>query len=340
MTMWRGSLVAAAGVLALLAGPGAAKADDVIRLGGPSTAAKTTTLGFDGQADTELVRGGARGGFGGFRGGGGGFRGGVAVGPRGGFAVAGARGGFAVGPRGGFAIAGARRGVFVGPRGFVGGFNRGFVGFRGGFFGGGYWPYYGGYGYGGYGGYYPYGGYGFNYGAYNYPIYSYSNPYSYYVPPYYLDPSYYYGQPYPGNGAPGVMPYAPISNPGFVAVNGNGGRYVDYYAAQGAPVGGVPAAAPVNGTFPYDGGPANPIPLPAGTPAPTPAPAPAPGAAPAKLPAGKAAPGTLLISYPPQPATAAPARPSTSFAYPAYGEDTRATAFGTQRTAPTTKGSR
>src|SRR5262249_19361916 len=67
MTMWRGTLAAAAGVLVWLAATGTAKADDVIRLGGPSTDAKTMTLGFDGQADTELMRGGR----------------GVAVGPRG-----------------------------------------------------------------------------------------------------------------------------------------------------------------------------------------------------------------------------------------------------------------
>ncbi|HYT92081.1 MAG TPA: hypothetical protein VEL76_25425 [Gemmataceae bacterium] len=307
--MWRGTLAATAGVLVWLAGTGTAKADDVIRLGGPSTDAKTMTLGFDGQADTELVRGG------GFRGGGGGFHGGGFHG--GGFHGGGFRGGFG-GFRGGFG-------------GFRGGFG-GFGGFRGGFIGRGFYrPYYAGY----WGGYYPY-GYGFNYGYYNYPIYSYYNPYTYYVPPYYLNsPSY--GQPY--YGVPGAMPYAPISDPGPVVMNGNGPRYVNYYAAQSAANGTGPATIPTNATFPYDGGPSNPIPLPAPTPAPVPAPppAPAPGAAPAKLPAAKAAPGTLLISYPPQPEKATPARPTTQFAYPAYGEDTRATSFGTARTAPTTQ---
>ena len=120
-----------AGVLVWLAGTGSAKADDVIRLGGPSTDAKTMTLGFDGQVDTELMRGGR----------------GVAVGPRGGFAVGGPRGGFAVGPRGGFVASrgffgrgfAGNRGFFVN-RGFVGrGFvGRGFVGFGSPWWGGGW----------------------------------------------------------------------------------------------------------------------------------------------------------------------------------------------------------
>ncbi len=166
--MWRGTLAATAGVLVWLAGTGTAKADDVIRLGGPSTDAKTMTLGFDGQADTELVRGG------GFRGGGGGFHGGGFHG--GGFHGGGFRGGFG-GFRGGFG-------------GFRGGFG-GFGGFRGGFIGRGFYrPYYAGY----WGGYYPY-GYGFNYGYYNYPIYSYYNPYTYYVPPYYLNSPYRRSRP-------------------------------------------------------------------------------------------------------------------------------------------------
>jgi len=319
--MCRRTFVAAASALALLAGASAAKADDIIRLGGPGTEAKTMTLGFDGQADTELTRY-ARGGFyggGGYRGGFVGYRGGFYGGYRGGFYGGGYRGGF-VGYRGGFY--GGYRGAFYG----------GYRGFCRPYYAGFYRPFYA-----GYGGYYPRYGYGFNYGYYNYPIYSsYSSP-VYYTPSYYVNPPYYYDQPYPSYSAP-VMPYAPISTSGPLAVNGNGGRYVDYYAAQAVPNvnGSVPVATPANngGTFQYDGGPSSPIPLPAGTPAPAPLPSPEP--APMKAPAAKAAPGTLLITYPPQPAT--PARQATTqFAYPAYGEDTRATSFGTARTAPATK---
>src|SRR5262249_40454831 len=72
MTMIRARWAAAAvGVLALFAGANRARADDVLRLNGDGDA-QTLTLGFDGQAGTELVArggGGFRGGFGGFRGG-------------------------------------------------------------------------------------------------------------------------------------------------------------------------------------------------------------------------------------------------------------------------------
>jgi len=316
-------LAAAAGVLALLAGTGSAKADDVIRLGGTDTGARTMTLGFDGQAGTELVRG-----YGG--------------GYRGGFHGGGYRGGFHGGYRGGY-FAGGYRGGYVG-RGYYGG------GFRGGYYGRGFYrPYYAGfyrpfyrssyypgyglgYGYGvGYGGYgygypssYGYGGYGYGYpsnygyGGYGYPP---CMPYSTYG-------STYYAPDYPIS-APATLPV-----PGFVAASG-GSRYVDYYAATRVNGQTVPVAAPApgNATYPYDGGPSNPIPLPAAAPAPAPAAVPAP----AKLPAApRAAPGTLLISFPAQPA-AAPAQQPTQFAYPAYGEDTRATSFGTHRTAPSTQ---
>src|SRR5271166_4380775 len=116
MTMRRRGLAAAAGILALLTGTSTTKADDIIRLGGPNVDAKTMTLGFDGQAVTELMRGGGGGGRGG---GGGGFHGGGFHG-----------GGF----RGGFVGVGGFRGGFVGGRGFVG-VNRGFVGVNRGFVG-------------------------------------------------------------------------------------------------------------------------------------------------------------------------------------------------------------
>jgi len=317
--------MAVAGVLALLAGTGTAKADDVIRLGGPSTDAKTMTLGFDGQAQTELMRGGGGRGGGGFHGGGfhgGGYRGGFyGGGYRGGFYGGGYRGGYYGGYRGGYY--GGYRGYY---RPYYAGYYRPFYrSYYPGFIGLGYG--YGGYGYGGYG----YGGYGnggYGYGNYGYPYWPSD---SYYPAPSYYPPDY--GYP-PAYNTPG-MPYAPISTPILQVRNGNGSPYVDYYAAQRVVNGTVPTATPVNGTFQYDGGPSNPIPLPAPAPAPLPAPGPAP--APAKLPAAKAAPGTLFVSYPGQAETTAPARQTTQFAYPAYGEDTRATSFGTAPSAPTTK---
>jgi hypothetical protein len=154
---------AAAGLGVLLGGQFASAGDDTVRLGG-NIESKTTTLAYDGQSDTLLMRG-VHGGIGG----------------RGGFA--GGRGGF-VGGRGGF----------VGGRvGFVGGRGVGWGGgWRGGWGGGWGWGGYGvGIGLGGYwGGYGYYPGYWPYYGGYVYPSPAYYN--SWYAPTVYYAPAYTY----------------------------------------------------------------------------------------------------------------------------------------------------
>jgi hypothetical protein len=238
-TIWRkGALAIGAAVMTV----GFAKADgDTIRLvDRPSFddgATQRLDLATDNDADTLLTRGG--------RGGGGGGRGGVAVarggGGRGGFAVAGrgGRGGFAVagrGGRGGFAVAG--RGGFAVGRGGFAGVNRGFYGRGWGGWGRGGWGYgrgWGGWGWSGWG--YPYysGGY--------WPYYSYPY-YSTYTYPYDSGISY-------GNGGYGPQILT-----------------LQYDYPQGVPQmpridDGVPMSPrSPDGTYPYDGGPSNPVPMP------------------------------------------------------------------------------
>jgi hypothetical protein len=241
------------------------RAGDTIRLDLPSKDAPTMTLLDDGQgADTVEARG--RGFGGGFHGGfhGGGFHGG-------GFHGGGFRGGFHSGFRGGFHGVGFRGG-FVGSRRFVGfgrfGFARGFYGGFGRGYWGGYWPYYG----GGYSGYYPcYAGYG----------------------------SYY-----PGGYCPGVYYYP--------CVNGTSVTYSTLaplgLGVQVSPGAGQPLVpdAPVpgeDGTYPYDGGPQNPLPAPRTMPRADPTTAP-----PALPLEGRA------VSLP---------RTTSKYSYPAYGEKPR-----------------
>ena len=124
-------------------------------------------------------------------------------------------------------------------RGYRGGYggSRGGYGYRGGS-GGGYYSGYRGYG-GGYGGYYG-GGYGGYYRpAYYYPTYSYPTYYSTY-------PSCYGGGIYLGIGG------------------GSGVPTVALGSGLSVPV-GQPMPQPIvpgDGTFRYDGGPVNPVPLP------------------------------------------------------------------------------
>jgi len=149
--------------------------------------------------------------------------------------------------------------------GWHGGY-RGYGGYYGGYRGyyGGYRGYYGGYGYGrgyyggyGYGGYYrPY--YGGYYGGY----YPYSSVYyqPYYSTPYYS--SYYYpciGQ----NAATVTLAQANYSAPQYAAPQS--------YSTQQQNYGPVPYSEAVpspggNSTYPYNGGPSSPIPLPAPNP--------------------------------------------------------------------------
>jgi hypothetical protein len=159
------------------------------------------------------------------------------------------------------------------------GYHGGYRGYSGG---------YGGYGYGyrgysvGYGGY-GYRGYSVGYGGYGYRSY-----YSvgYYRPAYYYSPVYYYPRPvyYGGGCGPGV---------GFtigIGGAGSGAPAVQLGAdpALTEPVQPMPTPA-VPGSFQYDGGPANPIPMP------KPDVKPIPPADPSSVPIGgtKAAPAPL-----------------------------------------------
>jgi len=159
-------------------------------------------------------------------------------------------------------------------RGFHGGgFHGG--GFRGGYYGGYRGGYYGGYrGYGGYGGYYNRGYYrpyyaGYyrpyyygNYGSYYSPYYSgYYSPYyysSYYTPYYY--PTYSYSVPYYYPCATTVSPIVSVQPS---TVYSQGPTYATPNAPAPRPAAPVMPSAPQdNGTFPYDGGPKNPLPMP------------------------------------------------------------------------------
>jgi len=268
--MFRTSLIA--GTLAfagLLAWSSSAHAGDTIRLDLPTTSL-TTASSNDGQSATtrtleateedliaKALDAGYRGfhagsarGFGGYRGGFGGYRGGYVGGYRGGY-----RGGYYGGYRGGYY--GGYRGYYGGYRGYGYGY-RGYgygYGYRG------YYPrYYAGY-YGGYGGYGGYAGYvdpGYSYG-YSYPSY-YSYGYSY--PSYYSYPVYSYS------------PCALTTSP--VIVSRVTSTVPSIAPSQGVPV--MPKAsedsvlptpknaapAPKSGTFPYDGGPMAPVPMPKG----------------------------------------------------------------------------
>jgi hypothetical protein len=296
MTMLVRTLAGLAGVAALFAGAQVARAaDDVIPLrGAGSSSAATITLGYDGKADTELARY-ARGGYGGYRGGHYGGYGGYRGGHYGGYG--GYRGAYYGGYRGGH---------YGGYRGYYAGYG----GYRG-YYGGYYRPYY----YGNYGGYYPY----------------YSS--------YYYSPSYYYSTPYYDYGyygcntgvvaAPSVYAYQQPYYPSVQPYGVQGQVYGNYNGYSGVPQqNGVTQPMPPvqppngNGTFPYDGGPNNPVPMPRQD------------ATPAK--SAPQAPTTLrLVSAPSQPV-----RPATQFSFQAYGEDTRASGFATDRTATTKKTTR
>lgn len=165
----------------------------------------------------------------------------------------------------------------------------------------GYRGYYGGYGYGyrgGWGGYYGgyYSGYRGYYGGYS--------SFSYYRPAYYS--SYYYARPYYSSF------YYPAYYPTYYSYGpsiylGIGGDVLSDAPtitlgsgfAPSVPPMGQPAK-PGNGTFPYDGGPSNPVPLPKGEPQMIP-------------PANPSSATDLPISLKPK---AAP----TPYKYKAYGE--------------------
>jgi len=300
------------GVLAILAWASVANASDPPR---DQFGAVTTTLGYNGEADTELTRWGY-GGHGGYRGGYGGYRGGFAYGGyRGGYGYGGYRGGYAYGYggyRGGYGYGG-------GYGGYRGGY--GYGGYRGGY--GGYYGGYGG-GYGGYRGGYGYIGYG-GYDGYCSPIAVTAEDYQdvqicnrapvvancancgtpIYARPVLVNPAY--------RGVPQMQPAQPLGLPTAEL------RPV-YPQVQN------PYTQPQNGldpTFPYDGGPSNPVPGVNPNLNPTPAPATIPS-----FKVGSPQTPTRFVSLPSQPTTQ-PAQP-TRYAYPAYGESSTG-GFATQR---------
>jgi hypothetical protein len=209
----------------------------------------------------------------------------------GGFRAGGFRaGGFAAGGfrAGGFRAGGFRVGGFGGVR--AAGFRTvGFRGWGGSWGGRGWWgPGWAGRGWWGWGGYWPWYGYGY-YGGYS-PVYV---DYNYYTP--YIDYSVLsYGTPVV---SPGVtVDVAPYSN----------------YTAP-APTPSAPAVPPNgDGTYPYDGGPTNPVPLPR----------PMPKADPTAVP-----PAGVPLEGRPVSLT----RGTSRWAYPAYGEAPRRTSFGQDR---------
>jgi hypothetical protein len=155
----------------------------------------------------------------------------------------------------GFGYYGGYRGYYGGYGGYRGygrhyaGYGGYYGGYRGGYYGG-----YRGYGYAGYyGGYRPYYG-GYSSFSYYQPAYysSYYASYPVYSAYYDCGPSIYLGVGgATGIGAPVVTLGTDFARPAEVA--------------QPAPEAAqpmVPPSAPGNGTFPYDGGPANPVPLP------------------------------------------------------------------------------
>jgi hypothetical protein len=269
----------ALGVGLALAGTASA-ADDVIRLALPNKSADVLTLGAtasDLDADVLNVArgyGGYRGGYGGYRGGYGGYRGGYA------------------GYRGGYA---GYRGGYYG--GYRGGYRGGYGGYRyGGYYG------YGGYRYRGYGygGYYPYYGYAY------YPSYSYYYPsYSYYSPGYSYDP-YSYGD-YQGIADNGVVVRPSASVPYYSQSR----TYNSQPRLETLP-NPYPSPAPQQmpradeGTFPYDGGPKDPVPMPQSS----------EEVKPTVIPYGKLYPNETLVSLKPK----AEEKTSGKWNYPAYGE--------------------
>jgi hypothetical protein len=305
MTMWYRTMAAAAAgfALVLIGGQRVCAQDDTFRLGG-NIEAKTTTLAYDGQSDIELVRG-VRGGFGG--------RGGFAGG-RGGFA--GGRGGF-VGGRGGFAV--GRGGFVAGRGGFVAG-RGGFVGGRGGFIGG--------RGFGGWGGGWNNFGWG---GGWN--NFGWGNPWfggwrgvGWVNPWWGVGWGGGWGGGIGGGVGPGWWDWSNFN--GFGCASPFLDSTFSYPVSVGVPVGPTAAYGPSTyavqsmqqlaperlpmpypgpaGTYPYDGGPVYPVPMPKASDVPAIQPVP-------KIVLG----GNRLVSVPAQRLSG---QGSSSFTYPAYGD--------------------
>jgi len=212
---------------------------------------------------------------------------------RGGFYHSGYRGSYG-GYRGGYG--------YAGHRGYYGGYRGGYAGY--------YRPYYGGF-YGGYRSFYPrayYGGYGYSSGAY-YGGYGYSYAYPYYYAPCSL---------------PGVLP----AMPPVVTLQSTPSIGPDYSPSLSTPGTVIPPAsgtlpAPKEGTFPYDGGPKETVPMPR-----------VDDDGPTLKPSTTIRPADeRMVSFPPPDisATTAGVSPKGKWAYPAYGEEPRRTSFAEER---------
>jgi hypothetical protein len=171
----------------------------------------------------------------------------------------------------------------------------GYYGWGGGY--GGYRGYYGGYRgsyYGGYrGGYY--GGYG-GYRSYYSNYYSFGYRPSYYYAPRVYYPTYYY-QPFP---VYTTYSYGSGIYLGIGGGAGSGAPTVPLGESFARPPAMAQPVAPGDGTFPYDGGPANPVPVPKADAQPIP-------------PANPSSATDLPISLKPKTAP-------TPYKYKAYGE--------------------
>ena len=144
-----------------------------------------------------------------------------------------------------------------------------------------------------------------SYSSYYYPSYS-----SYYYPSYgsYYYPSYsYYSNPY-------YAPYSYYSSAYYYPINGNANASQAYRDSNLVVTSPQPTPKPQtvpmppadNSTYPYDGGPANPIP------------------APKKVGDVKVLPSDArIVALPPQSTTNA--RAAGQFSYPAYGDHIQAT---------------
>lgn len=162
-----------------------------------------------------------------------------------------------------------------------------------------YGGHYSGYGYGGYrGGYYGgyYGGYRSYYGGYYGGFYRPAYYGGYYRPAYYYTPRVYYSSYY------SYPVYSNCYGSGLYIGIGGGGASAAPAVTLGAPAPQpmVQPVAPGDGTFRYDGGPANPVPLPKADPQPM-------------VPPGTSATIDLPVSLKAKPATA-------PYRYKAYGE--------------------
>jgi len=200
------------------------------------------------------------------------------------------------------------RGGYVGYRGYYAGYRGGYAGYRGSYGGyhGGYHGYHGHYaGYRGYYGYaYPryYGGY---YG-YPYARAYYGAPSVYYYPPLVADPCVLSGS---------ITTLAPAITLRINPAPAVQGRIIQTPGAPlPPPMTPAPGPGPAAGTYPYDGGPLDPVPMPKLDEAPMDAPTPI------------IRPDPRVVS-----AVIAVSEGKGKWAYPAYGEAPRRTSFAADR---------